>query len=72
MWLTDLLATLVFAAEGAAAGAIAHLDLLGVAVLGFVTAVGGGILRDLLLGEHPPAALRSLDHLTVIAVGVGP
>ncbi len=48
----DLAATLLFAIEGAAAGVAAHLDVFGVIVCGFVTAVGGGIIRDVLLGDH--------------------
>jgi hypothetical protein len=47
----DLAATAVFAIEGAAVAGGAHLDLFGVVVLGCVTAVGGGILRDLTKGE---------------------
>lgn len=53
----DLAATAVFAVEGAAVASSAHLDLFGVVVLGCVTAMGGGILRDLLIGAVPPAAL---------------
>ena len=54
----DLAATFVFAAECALAAVRADLDLFGILVLAFVGAVGGGVIRDLLLGEHPPAAFR--------------
>jgi len=37
----------------------ADLDLLGVMVLAFATALGGGIIRDTLLGDLPPASLRT-------------
>ena len=43
----------MFAASGALAGIAARLDLLGVLVLASITAVGGGTLRDVLLGRHP-------------------
>lgn len=54
----DLIGTALFAAEGATTAVTAHLDLLGILVLGFVTALGGGILRDLLIGDIPPSAIR--------------
>jgi uncharacterized membrane protein YeiH len=49
----DLLGVAVFAVSGALAGVSAGLDLFGVLVLAAITAVGGGTIRDLLLGRHP-------------------
>ena len=53
---------LVFVLELAVSGAIVgikkQMDLLGVIVLGVCTAVGGGIVRDLILGITPPATKR--------------
>ena len=46
----DLIGTLVFALEGALRAIRGDLDFLGLLVLAFVTAVGGGIIRDLLIG----------------------
>jgi len=54
----DLAGTVVFAIEGAIAAILGGLDLLGVLVLSFVVALGGGIVRDLLLGATPPSAIR--------------
>ena len=54
----DLAATFILAVECALAGVRADLDLFGVLVLAFVGSTGGGVMRDLLLGEHPPAAFR--------------
>ncbi|UPG90391.1 trimeric intracellular cation channel family protein [Luteibacter aegosomaticola] len=54
----DLVGTAVFAIEGAGVAMRAGLDLLGVLVLSFIVALGGGILRDLLIGATPPSALR--------------
>lgn len=54
----DLAGTVVFAIEGATAAIHAGLDLLGVLVLSFIVALGGGIVRDLLLGATPPSAMR--------------
>ena len=54
----DLAGTVVFAIEGAHAAMRAGLDLLGVLVLSFVVALGGGVIRDLLIGAAPPSAMR--------------
>ena len=53
-----LVGTFFFAASGARLGVRKGFDLLGVLVLGCVTAVGGGSLRDLLLGHTPPVWFR--------------
>lgn len=67
----DLLATLLVALEGGAAAVNGHLDLLGILVLAFVSALGGGIVRDLLLGALPPNALRDWRYGTVALAGGG-
>lgn len=54
----DLMATSVFALEGAFSAVQGHLDLLGLMVLAFATALGGGIVRDLLIGAIPPNSIR--------------
>jgi uncharacterized membrane protein YeiH len=54
----DLAGTVVFAIEGANAAVRAGLDLLGVLVLSFIVALGGGMIRDLLIGATPPSAIR--------------
>lgn len=61
--LLDLLGTAAFAASGAWAGVRRGMDLFGVLVLGMVTAVGGGTLRDLLLGDLPPFSLQNETYL---------
>jgi uncharacterized membrane protein YeiH len=64
----DLAGTAVFAAEGALAGMAGKLDLLGVLVIAFVNAVGGGLVRDVLLGATPPAALRDQRYMLIIII----
>jgi len=54
----DLAGTAVFAAEGAITAMQSGLDLLGVMVLSFAVALGGGVIRDLLIGATPPNAVR--------------
>lgn len=61
----DLVGTFVFALSGALTAVRARLDLFGVVVLGTVTAIGGGIVRDTLLGRTPPNALRHWYYLAV-------
>jgi len=63
----DLLGLAVFAASGALAAVRAKLDVFGVVVLGLTTALGGGIIRDVLLGIHPPTTLRDWPYLAVPA-----
>lgn len=56
--LATLLGTALFAASGARIGVRKGFDLLGVFVLGCVTAVGGGSVRDVLTGQTPPQWFR--------------
>lgn len=60
------LGTITFAATGALAALEKRFDLVGVVVLGAVTAIGGGSVRDLVVGEVPPPALRDEPLLWAI------
>ena len=64
----ELLGLAAFAASGAFAAVWARLDVFGVVVVGLTTALGGGIIRDVLLGINPPTTLRTWPYLTVSAV----
>ena len=61
----DFVGTFVFAISGATVGVRHRLDLFGVLVLAFAAAVSGGIVRDVLIGATPPAALASWHYLGV-------
>lgn len=61
----DLGGTFVFALSGAAAGVKHRLDVFGVLVLSLVAASAGGIVRDLLIGAVPPAALADWRYIAV-------
>jgi uncharacterized membrane protein YeiH len=63
----DLIGVAVFAASGASAAIAKRLDLFGVAFVGFVAALGGGILRDLLTGEIPVVPQR--DVYAMVSLG---
>lgn len=62
--------TVAFAISGALAGMRRNLDLFGVLVLAAVTAVSGGIIRDVLLGSIPPDAIKSWESIA-LALGAG-
>lgn len=65
----DLGGVLVFALSGASLAVRRQFDLVGMIVLATATGLGGGILRDTLLGELPPAALRDQLYLAMPLVG---
>src|SRR6266849_11212994 len=67
----DLIGTFVFAVEGATAAMRGNLDLLGVMVLSFATALGGGMIRDVLIGAIPPNAIRDWRYGAVAFLGGG-
>lgn len=63
----EIIGTIAFAVSGALVAISFSLDIFGVAFLGVITAVGGGMLRDLLIGNHPPK-IFSLSYLLIIAL----
>ncbi len=72
----EILGTVAFAFSGATVGLARGMDVFGIALLSVVTAVGGGILRDVLAGIFPPFALRGPDGIifalmTAAAVCIG-
>lgn len=65
----EIVGIIAFAISGALEGIKSRLDLLGVIVLGIVTATGGGVFRDLILGIRPPFNLRTGFNI-YLAIGV--
>ena len=66
----DLTGTFAFALNGAlTALRVARLDIVGVVTLGMITAIGGGIIRDVLLDALPPATFEDWRYLAVAAAG---
>lgn len=66
----DLIGTFVFALSGAGAAIREKLDLFGVLVVSFAAASAGGIMRDLLIGATPPAAISDWRY-PAVAVAAG-
>ncbi len=65
----DLTGSFVLAIQGASIAAVRGLDLLGVLVVSQVSAMGGIIIRDVLIGAQPPEALRNWVMLTIALAG---
>ena len=67
----ELIGTVAFAVSGACAAIEKKMDAFGVVILGMTTAVGGGIIRDLILGITPPMAFQKpIYAITAIIVSV--
>ncbi|MET4925808.1 trimeric intracellular cation channel family protein [Streptomyces sp. PSRA5] len=61
----DLAGIFVFAISGALLAVRKNFDVFGMAVLAEVTGLGGGLLRDLIIGAVPPAAFTDLGYFTM-------
>jgi len=66
----DLFGTLVFAISGAMSAAHKKFDIFGAVFIGSVTAIGGGTIRDILLGITPVTWMNDLNYFVAIALGV--
>lgn len=65
----EIVGTIAFAASGAMVGIEKSMDIFGVCVLGVVTAVGGGMTRDIVLGIHPPGVFGKPVYV-LVAIGI--
>lgn len=70
IYFVDLAGTFVFAVSGWLLASKKQLDFFGAAVISFITAVGGGTLRDVLIGSTPVGWMQDLNYLLVIASGM--
>jgi uncharacterized membrane protein YeiH len=67
----EIIGTVVFAISGAlAAGERSGQDWFGVTFLGFITAIGGGSLRDMLLGSYPLVWVKDVNFMYAIFAGI--
>lgn len=64
----EIIGTVAFAVSGALVAIKAKLDIFGVVFIGCVTAVGGGMIRDILIGVTPPSVFSNLYVLLIAAV----
>lgn len=64
----DLLGTIAFAISGALAAMDRRLDLFGIFIIAFVTAIGGGTVRDILIGNTPVTWMENIIYIYLIGV----
>lgn len=64
----EILGTIAFAISGTFAAMQKRLDPFGVLIIAFVTSIGGGTVRDLLLGDTPVAWMRDVNYCLLILV----
>ena len=71
LFVLEILGTAAFAISGALIGIMKKMDVFGIAILGMTTAVGGGMIRDIILGINPPSAfIHPVYALTAICISV--
>ena len=58
-FIIEIIGTVAFASSGALIGIRKNMDIFGINVLGITTALGGGLIRDLVLGINPPNMFRN-------------
>lgn len=66
--LIDILGTIAFAVSGVYAALDKKLDIFGVIIIAFVTAIGGGTIRDLMIGDLPVSWIRNINYTVIILV----
>lgn len=76
IFILEVIGTVAFSISGAVAAMDSDMDLMGILVLGMTTAVGGGIVRDIVLGATPPNAFRKpvyvlISFVTIVLLLIG-
>lgn len=66
----DLIGTFVFAISGVMTAVNKKFDVVGATIIGTVTAIGGGSLRDILIGETPVSWMKDVNYLIIIFASV--
>lgn len=69
-FIIEIIGTIAFACSGALVAIRKQLDLLGIIVLGVTTAVGGGMLRDIIIGIHPPTLFLKPVYVLMAFISV--
>jgi len=64
----EIIGTIAFAISGAFIAISSGLDIFGVVCIGCITALGGGVIRDVLIGRTPPAVFQNLQMVALAAV----
>ncbi|MCI7790326.1 MAG: TRIC cation channel family protein [Lachnospiraceae bacterium] len=68
IFIIEIIGTIAFSVSGAMTGIEKKMDIFGIAILGLTTAVGGGILRDILTGCIPPQTFRNPIYAMIAVI----
>lgn len=63
IYIFELIGTIAFASSGTLVGIRKNMDIFGINVLGITTAVGGGCIRDIILGINPPKMFQNFSYV---------
>lgn len=66
--LIDILGTVAFSISGVFAAMQKRLDVFGVFIIAFITAIGGGTLRDIMIGDLPVSWMRTINYSLIILI----
>src|SRR6186997_1161902 len=66
--LIDVLGTITFAISGVSAAMQKRLDVFGILIIAFITAIGGGTIRDIMIGDLPVGWIRNINYSIVITI----
>lgn len=70
LFILDMIGTVVFAISGALAAREHKLDIFGMFIIAFVTGMGGGTLRDMMIGSTPVFWMKQPIYVVMITIGV--
>lgn len=65
MFVFDIIGTIAFAVAGALTGIQKKLDVFGIFILALTTALGGGVVRDVIISNTPPMAFRNYEFVLI-------
>lgn len=70
IYILEIIGTFVFAVSGVSTAAAKRFDVLGVVIIAFVTSIGGGTLRDIMIGVQPVSWMLDINYVYTIAIAV--
>lgn len=68
IFIIEIIGTIAFSVSGAMIGIEKKMDIFGISILGLTTAVGGGIIRDLIIGSTPPQTFQNPVYAVVAII----
>ncbi|HKL03444.1 MAG TPA: TRIC cation channel family protein, partial [Cryomorphaceae bacterium] len=71
VYIFEIIGTFVFAVSGVSTAASKRFDIVGVSIIAFVTAIGGGTLRDVMIGVQPVSWMLDQNYIYTIIGAIG-